>query len=65
MDKIPFIRFLWADSEGKHRIYDADWPTQFISDFQDTKVTEIGGFFICGVPQKVNSLEDAFKICNG
>lgn len=64
-NKIPFIRFLYADESGTHRIYDTEFPTQFIAEFTDTKVTEIGGFFIMGVQQPVKTLTDAFKICKG
>jgi hypothetical protein len=63
--KIPFIRFLYADSEGVRKIYDADWPDQFIAYFADKEVTEIGGFFVIGFPQPVKTLKDAFKICRG
>lgn len=63
--KIPFIRFLYADEEGTRKIYDADWPDQFIAYFADKKVTEIGGFFIIGTPLRVETLEDAIKICKG
>lgn len=65
LEKIPFIKFLWADSNGTHKVYDADWPNQFITDFTEIEVAEIGGFFIMGIQQKVNSLEDCFKICKG
>lgn len=63
--KIPFIRFLYADGEGVRKIYDADWPDQFIAYFADKEVTEIGGFFIIGTPLRVKTLEDAIKICKG
>ncbi|PPK80650.1 hypothetical protein BXY41_106240 [Lacrimispora xylanisolvens] len=63
--KIPFIRFLYADEEGVRKIYDADWPDQFIAYFADKEVTEIGGFFMMGVLLSVKTLEDAIKICKG
>ncbi|ASN71574.1 hypothetical protein 10S8_18 [uncultured Caudovirales phage] len=63
--KIPFIRFLYADGNGARKIYDTAWPAQFITDFTDVEVTEIGGFFVMGFPQSVKTLEDAFKICRG
>ncbi len=63
--KIPFIRFLYADDEGARKIYDADWPDQFIAYFADKKVTEIGGFFMMGALLSVKTLEDAIKICKG
>jgi len=65
IEKIPFIRFLYADAEGVRKIYDADWPDQFIAYFTGKEVTEIGGFFLMGFPQPVRTLEDAFKICRG
>ncbi len=65
IEKIPFIRFLYADAVGVRKIYDADWPDQFIAYFTSKEVTEIGGFFLMGLPQPVRSLEDAFKICRG
>ncbi|WP_313152087.1 hypothetical protein [Lacrimispora sp.] len=64
-EKIPFIRFLYADAEGVRRIYDADWPDQFIAYFSDKEVTKIGGFFMMGMPLQVKTLDDAFKICKG
>lgn len=64
MDKIPFIYFLYADTDGR-KVYQADWPEQFIRDFDGKEITEIGGFYICGVPQKVCSMDDVFKICRG
>lgn len=63
--KIPFIRFLYADEEGGRKIYDADWPDQFIAYFANKEVTEIGGFFMIGTPLRVETLEDAIKICKG
>ncbi len=63
--RIPFIRFLYADEEGVRKIYDADWPDQFIANFANKKVTEIGGFFMIGMPLRVETLEDAIKICKG
>ncbi|MBE5991922.1 MAG: hypothetical protein E7247_05945 [Paenibacillaceae bacterium] len=63
--KIPFIRFLYAGGEGVRKIYDADWPDQFIAYFANNEVTEIGGFFVIGFPQPVKTLEDAIKICKG
>ncbi len=63
--KIPFIRFLYADEEGVRKIYDADWPDQFIAYFANKEVTEIGGFFMIGTPLRVETLEDAIKICKG
>lgn len=63
--KIPFIRFLYADGEGVRKIYDADWPDQFIAYFADHEVSEIGGFFMMGIPLSVKTLEDAIKICKG
>lgn len=65
MNKIPFILFLYADGNGERQVYKTNWPTQFISDFTDKRVTEIGGFFVCGIEQKVETLTDAFKICKG
>ena len=65
VEKIPFIRFLYADGEGVRKIYDADWPDQFIAYFVDKEVTEIGGFFVIGFPQPVKTLEDVIKICKG
>ena len=65
IEKIPFIRFLYADAEGVRKIYDADWPNPFIEYFDGKEVTEIGGFFMMGTPLRVRSLEDAFKICRG
>lgn len=59
MDKIPFIYFLYAD-EGGRKIYEGDWPEQFIKDFTGKTITEIGGFFVCGVQQPINCIEDAF-----
>ncbi len=64
-DKIPFIRFLYADGDGVRKIYDTAWPAQFIADFTDAEVTEIGGFFMMGTPLRVKTLEDAIKICKG
>lgn len=63
--KIPFIRFLYTDGNVVRKIYDTAWPAQFIADFTDVEVTEIGGFFIIGFPLAVKTLEDAFKICTG
>jgi hypothetical protein len=63
--KIPFIRFLYADGEGVRKIYDADWPDQFIAYFTEKEVTEISGFFMMGIPLSVKTLEDAIKICKG
>lgn len=63
--QIPFIRFLYAISNGVRKIYDTAWPAQFIADFTDVEVKEIGGFFVMGFPQSVNTLEDVFKICRG
>ncbi len=63
--KIRFIRFLFTDGEGVRKIYDADWPDQFIAYFADKKVTEIGGFFMMGVLLSVKTLDDAIKICKG
>ncbi len=64
-EKIPFIRSLYADAEGVRKIYDVDWPDQFIAYFSDKEVTEIGGFFMMGMALSVKTLEDAFKICRG
>lgn len=65
VSKIPFIRFLYVDGEGVRKIYDADWPDQFIAYFADKEVTEIGGFFMMGVLLSIKTLEDAIKICKG
>ena len=63
--EIPFIRFLYADGNGDRKIYDADWPDQFIAYFKDKEVTEIGGFFMMGIHLSIRNLEDAIKICRG
>lgn len=57
--------FLYADEKGKRQIYEGDWPEQFIRDFTGKDITEIGGFYICGVLQPIKSIEDAFRICRG
>jgi len=43
-NRIPFITFLYADSEGNRKVYHTDWPAKFIADFMNVVVTEIGGF---------------------
>ena len=65
MEKIPFVIFLYADEKGKRQIYEGHWPEQFIRDFTGKDITEIGGFYICGVLQPIKSIEDAFRICRG
>lgn len=65
MEKIPFIFFLYADEDGVRKTYECDWPEQFIRDFSDKTITDIGGFYVLGALQIANSIEDAFKICNG
>lgn len=65
MEKIPFIIFLYADEGGKRQVYKGDCPEQFIIDFTGKTITDIGGFYICGVLQPIKGIEDAFKICRG
>lgn len=50
---------------GKDRCIKLTGPHNLFSDFTDKRVTEIGGFFVCGIEQKVETLTDAFKICKG
>lgn len=65
MEKIPFIFFLYVDEACVRKVYKCDWPEQFIRDFSGKTITAIGGFYVLGVLQNVNSIEDAFKICKG
>lgn len=64
-ETIPFITFLYADNQGARKVYDTEWPDQFIAYFTGKEVTEIGGFFMMGLSFPVKTLEDAIKICKG
>lgn len=65
MNKMPFIFFMYADEDGIRKVYECDWPEQFIRDFKGKRITDIGGFYVLGALQPVNNIEDAFEICRG